>query len=133
MATEKVPENYECSLCEYTSSRLSLYTRHLSTQKHLKHSVKQILPNTACEISNKFVCDKCSKVYKDRSGLWRHSNKCNVKKDSVIIELLLKEMVEIKNNIIDVMKNNFDLQKQLEDIRRSIKTNSYISNKETSL
>jgi hypothetical protein len=39
----------------------------------------EILP----EICSKFMCQKCSKKYKDNSGLWRHKKKCLLEEEKL--------------------------------------------------
>jgi hypothetical protein len=63
-----------------------------------------------------YVCNKCQKVYKARSGLWYHEKKCNIDTslisvsesnnvtDNQMIMTLLKENNEIKNLVLDVCK-----------------------------
>jgi len=34
------------------------------------HTIKQ-------NLSNQYVCENCNKIYKDRTGLWKHNKKCN--------------------------------------------------------
>jgi hypothetical protein len=63
-----------------------------------------------------YVCNKCQKVYKARSGLWYHEKKCKIDTslisvsdsnnatDNQMIMTLLKENNEIKNLVLDVCK-----------------------------
>ena len=70
---QKVPTKFSCDLCDYFSSRRSQYERHLNTSKHLKMSnFNQMEPKSSSE----YICSNCDKVYKDRSGLWKHHKTC---------------------------------------------------------
>jgi len=64
------------------------------------------------------MCQNCSKIFNDRSGLWRHKQKCNQEKekddetqvpfgptDKELIMLLIKENSELKNLVIKVLEN----------------------------
>ena len=61
-----IHQKYQCNKCDYVCSKKHLWTQHLSTLKH-----KRQRPAT------KFVCKICGKIYKQRSGLWRHKKKCS--------------------------------------------------------
>ena len=136
---QKVPTNYCCILCDYNTSRVSQYERHLTTAKHVNrqkttffNSLELKVPDQLSGHScNKYVCNNCAREYKDRSGLWKHNKTCIVvtdidkneeivvdesqKKDKVI-ELLIKENTDFKNIILEFMKNSSDMQKQLIDV-----------------
>jgi hypothetical protein len=117
----KLCKKYSCFICDYETSRKSSFDNHLLSTKHQKstellHNGNQIMQNYA---TSKFACQNCNKEYKDKSGLWRHSKKCNnfsnysiktqiitnnqqndTNKDDLIIELLKqnKELIEIMKN-----------------------------------
>jgi hypothetical protein len=70
---------------------------------------------------SKFTCENCNKEYKDKSGLWRHSKKCNEQQNSnkspeVSQELILTiikqnselqhTIIEQNNTIIEMAKNS---------------------------
>jgi hypothetical protein len=79
MATKKCSKNiptFVCEICDYNCSKQSIFNKHLSTNKH-KNATKgniQAAPLT---------CEFCNKEYKNRTGLWRHKQKCkgNVKNE----------------------------------------------------
>jgi hypothetical protein len=48
---------YLCSKCNYTTISKAHYEKHISSSKH-----------------KEFSCDICNKIYKTRSGLWKHKN-----------------------------------------------------------
>jgi hypothetical protein len=72
------------------------------------------------KICSEFICQNCSKKYKDNSGLWRHKKKCNTNEPTVennnnqtseiqelkeFMKYLVKENTEMKTMIIEVIKN----------------------------
>ena len=110
-------EKYTCDLCDYSSSRYSQFMRHLATDKHQINE-----KSTFCQQSSTFVngfgSDKvcvCGKVYKERSGLWRHKQKCieqtnkqkiveqaiNITDKDELIMFLIKECTDYKNIITE--------------------------------
>ena len=123
---------YYCNICDYKCFTKYNYNRHLTTTKHLKSTNINMLSteNEQNEQVSNFECDICNKIYKERSGLWRHKQKCKIKeneKDKLIeklmkenkeiketnivnkkddmIEFLLKENKEIKELILEIVKN----------------------------
>ena len=65
-----------------------------------------------------YMCENCGKEYNDRTGLWRHNKKgnCMVNQNNTIIEkthdkneklieYLMKENKEIKEMILEIVKN----------------------------
>jgi hypothetical protein len=166
MATEstdlvpKVPSKYTCKMCDYNTSRCSQYERHLTTTKHLKRNeatemVQKVQHHIPGSVYNKYMCNNCSREYKDRSGLWKHSKTCTSSTQIVItpltetdekgtdeidtneietdemddkhayekdkvIDFLIKENAEFKNIVLEVMKNNSDLQKQNNEIQKQM-------------
>ena len=92
--------NYECSKCNYTTSKKSNYDKHLTTQKHK---------------SVPFQCMTCNKVYTSKSGLWKHTAQCTVVNKG-LCELLQKQEDYIKRQ--DEMLEH--IKKQQEQIKELI-------------
>jgi len=108
---------YVCELCDYSTSRNSQYKRHIETDKHKNNEQStgcQQLSTCVNNLGSKFVCD-CGKIYKERSGLWRHKKICPNKiispsieekaktitdKDELIM-FLIKECSDYKNLLIE--------------------------------
>lgn len=69
----KIPKNYLCENCNYSSCNLKDYKRHLLTAKHKRLTVsypkKEKIPiyNSICE---------CGKKYKHKQSLYNHKKKC---------------------------------------------------------
>ena len=109
--------NYICELCHYSTSRESQYKRHIDTNKHKdneKSTCCQQLSTGVNNLGSKFVCN-CGKIYKERSGLWRHKKICSTNtispsiqekaksiadKDELIM-FLIKECSDYKNLLIE--------------------------------
>ena len=133
MSIKKSQENrkiFECVICDYITCNKYDYEKHVYTIKH-KNNVLSIKSLNLSQKSQdkKFIC-LCNKQYKDSSGLWRHKQKCNVIKneefikneetdyevdnkiineneptDKELIMLLIKENSELKNMMMEVIKN----------------------------
>lgn len=127
MANEKVPkvqDVHECKTCDYTTSRLSQYERHLLTDKHIR------LTNTNQEPSKvpDFICSNCKQKYKHQSSLCKHRKSCMSKpntKSNVINDFedeMNKTETFDKNLLFELLKQNQELQRQL--IEMSLKNNS---------
>jgi hypothetical protein len=62
-------------------------------------------------------------VYKSRNGLWKHSKTCEPKElneNTEMITLFIKENSDFKNLILDMVKNNSDLQKQNQELQKQV-------------
>jgi len=96
-----------------------------------KHQLSTNLQHSSTEIAaNKFIC-KCGKSYKDRTGLWYHSKKCDVKPnifDTQILIDLLKQNQEFKEIIIQqnnkLNEQNSMLHEQNNKIINVLETNN---------
>ncbi len=132
----KAPKKYVCNLCDYATSRNSLYTRHITTRKHINNTNV----NQTHLLAHDFKCTNCNKHYKDRSGLWRHSQKCLPpemkpktkslfnKEEPTLVEALIKESMDFKNVILELVKSNADLQKQMLEVCKNGNTNNSHNN-----
>jgi hypothetical protein len=84
---------YDCTNCNFRTSNVKDWKRHLTTQKHLKISKK----------TENFFCSHCNKGYKFKSGLSRHSKTCHSSKNTQYennLEILLNKMIEENANTI---------------------------------
>lgn len=131
MKNTKKHQVYSCEKCEFECIRKPDWERHLVTAKHnkLMNVNDELIKNAPLHI-----CSICAKEYKSYVGLWKHKKKCKIVEDldntpneniilpppdnkdnAHIIELLIKENSEIKNIMLEVVRSNADLQKQLVD------------------
>ena len=79
--SSKSSKKYVCTECDYHSSRLSQYNRHLSTAKHqmiINGNANDNIDTT--KVAKSYMCD-CGKKYNYASGLSRHKTTCNFKQD----------------------------------------------------
>ena len=150
---QKSSNNYSCEFCDYNTSRLSQYNRHLLTSKHI--ILTQTNDSEPKSSKTNYTCD-CGKQYMHASSLWNHKQKCVVlpappiedhthSLDDIqlptiptnLIFELIKQNQEFKQLLIDQNKQlyekheeNIDLQKQLLDVVKDGKiiNNNTISN-----
>lgn len=94
---------YRCNSCDYTTSRLSNYRRHLMTPKH-----KMVTNGNMCEHVQGVVCPVCQKVYSHRSGLSRHRKNCiepSHNDTNRLLEELVQDQGVIKAKLEDLAKH----------------------------
>ena len=61
---------FYCDLCNYTCSKKSVFNNHLTTRKHQMATLGN-------EKMSLYTCNICNKEYTDRTGLWKHKQKCS--------------------------------------------------------
>ena len=138
MVTKKMPENADmflCEKCDFICSKKSNYAKHLLTSKH-KINYDE-LPNASEKILKKYKCE-CGKEYSHIQGLYTNKKQCNeqpldivepVINENNVIDLLINENKDFKNLILEMMKSNTDLQKQMLEVCKN--SNTTINNTKT--
>jgi hypothetical protein len=151
----KILHNYKCIVCDYNTSYIKDYNKHLLTNKHINRTCsKNIEHNNQQEIlqNNKnFKCNNCNKCYTARNSLWYHQKKCNVNNvviknnndidnsadmnltNKIITPLMYNELTNIVLDIVksnqELQKQNIELQKQMIDVCKNSQTiNNTINN-----
>ena len=74
---QKVAAKFECTSCDYCTSRKGNWKKHITTRKH------KILTNTdaiATKSSKIYECE-CGRLYSHRQSLFTHKKKCTRKKE----------------------------------------------------
>ena len=138
METKNAPkrdEKYSCKLCDYYTSKKGDYNRHLGT---LKHKWKQMETNGNQKRALENQCEVCNKIFKSRSGLWKHEKLCvkvtDANKDNLkdIIIDVVKENAEKMNLLINENKELRDQikqqNKQITDMIPKLGTNNNSNN-----
>jgi len=114
----KTSKFFCCEFCHYTTSRKYNLNFHLQSERH-KNNVNDNTNNVIlAKTSKKYGCKNCGKEYNDRAGLWRHNKKCNIenlstkdktaKNEINLVEYLMKENKEIKEMILEIVKNGIN-------------------------
>jgi hypothetical protein len=70
METEK-SSAFVCEKCNYSTTLIRDYEKHKNTKKHLL----KVTDNSVCNNNN--ICE-CGKEFSNRSGLWKHKQKCEL-------------------------------------------------------
>lgn len=106
---------YHCEKCAFVCTKKSDYERHLLTRKHFcQHHPEYnngkkyaILSVETPSKETRHNC-KCGKTYKERTGLWKHKQKCT------FIEPTEETTTNINNDlVIDLIKENKELKQML--------------------
>lgn len=122
MSTEKVHKGsnkFHCIACDYSTSRKSQYDRHLMTRKHITSTSSNKLGSEGSKINH--VCE-CGKVYKERSGLYKHKKKCNANN-------LLHETIDTSDtNVESLIEENRKLKQILMGIKNNMESTSNETN-----
>ena len=72
---------FKCNNCDYTCSKKQHFKQHIKTKKHSQCAVNNV-DNSVNKTETTFFCI-CGKQYRDRTGLWRHKQKCkNLEKEN---------------------------------------------------
>ena len=116
MATKNSENNvqeYMCEICDYKCKKKQHLTQHFNTIKH-KTLFGNIVSITTEHVKPITYDCACGKIYKDRTGLWKHRKKC---KDYIKYDNEKEEENLIISLIMEVMKNNNELQKQNDEFK----------------
>ena len=152
MATEKTPKIKQemlCENCDFMCSKKSDWERHILTNKH-KKAENGVISNTSNiknadfkENAEAFCCGICNHTYNSRTGLWRHKKKyangeCLQTKtqlmniDKINTDMMNIDTADLKCLILEVVKNNSELQKQNQEFQKQMlefcKKNNNINN-----
>ena len=113
----KKPQIFCCDLCDFISCNKKDFTRHVNTKKHIFNQMElngtnftSKKPQKGLKNPKPYQCN-CGKQYKDKSGLWKHTQKCEVElsikepTDKDLIMMLIKENSELKNVMMKVLEN----------------------------
>ena len=119
MSTVISPQKYKCEPCSITCAKKNEWTRHINTKKHKTNINDEIINKKSTD----FSC-VCGKTYKDRSGLWRHKNKCLLENqdENFIIDKPLtqnsSEVVHLTTLVINLLNNNEKIQNQHHEFQK---------------
>jgi hypothetical protein len=124
--TPKNAEKFECEICSFICCKESEWDRHILTPKHKNRTkLNGLEPKNA---GNIFTCQNCNKTYKARNSLWYHKQKC-LQLENKIIDSSSNEVVVLTNLVLELVKSNGDLQKQvLEVCKNGTNNNNSVNN-----
>jgi len=133
------PPKFTCDICDVITNNKKDYNKHLLTRKH--QNVYNCLQNGDKNPLTKYVCE-CGKKYNYRQSLYVHKKKCTnpiteagaaeaeaaagaaeAEAPIKVVDVLINENKDFKNLILELMKNNTDLQKQMLEVCKNSSTN----------
>jgi hypothetical protein len=116
---------YCCECCDFITCKLTDYSRHLLTQKHIRNQKNEKNEKNETKL---YVCENCNKEYCDKSGLWKHRKNCHSKDkhEKECGEEGEELDISTKQLILMLFKQNNELQQSL--IEMSKQTTSNINN-----
>ena len=117
---EKGQTKYYCTKCDFECFKKYSWDRHLNTFKHQNEINGDIFEGKKGEKGQKetFECKFCHKEYHQKRNLWRHNKICGENDNKIneitnyhnddsdkLIEYLMKENKEMKELILEIVKN----------------------------
>lgn len=126
MSTKKSPkisQIFNCETCDYKCSKNSEWTKHILTAKHKKSTDSTFINE---KIANSYCCENCGNTYKERTGLWRHSKKCqkslkSAESEPVKNNMQLQLTTDMSSNIImELLKQNHEFKELLVDQQKQL-------------
>ena len=115
---------YNCVYCDYNTSRKSSFAKHELTRKHTLRTISNVLEQENCK--NVYTCTICKKEYKARNSLWYHQKKCTpiVNPENIPTQTSNDEVKNLTSMVIELMKSNSELQKQMIEVCKTSSTNN---------
>ena len=116
MLTKKAPKSteiYICEDCDFKCSKRCYWDRHIITAKHMRLTDVNKSDQPDDDDQKTFDCTICSKVYKSRVGLWKHSKVCTEPiLHNIVYDCSSNEIKVLTNLVLEIVKSNTELQKQ---------------------
>ena len=119
--TQKIPKKNICEFCHYRTSNKKDYNKHLTTLKHI-NTINTITNNNLSPLVDKeYICE-CGKKYKHNASLFNHKKKCIVPSvtEETVLDSSLNEIKALTELVIELVKNNTELQKQNQDFQKQV-------------
>ena len=121
--TQKIPKKFKCECCYYITCNKKDYNKHLTTLKHI-HTINTITNNNLSPIFDKdYICE-CGKKYKHNASLFNHKKKCITppieEEEKTILDSSMNEFKALTELVIELVKNNTELQKQNQDFQKQV-------------
>ena len=132
MLTKKMPKNaqdFVCEDCDFKCNKKSNYNKHLCTTKHINANNAN---NNNANIKKDYKCNNCDLTLKHLSSLSRHKKKCllikqndlssieSINENIIIHDSSQNEIKVLTSLVLELVKSNTDLQKQMIDVCKNI-------------
>ena len=118
---EKNEKKFNCVLCDFKCSHSSDWTRHILTAKH-----KMVTNGNELSIPIISHICLCGATYKHSSGLSRHKKSCKA-----IVATTNNETTELKSLVLEMVKTNTELQKQILEVCKGSNNQTITNNNNT--
>jgi hypothetical protein len=117
---EKGQNEYVCNYCDYICCKKYNFERHILSTKHIKATESNMSATEKEQNEQKgakksdiksYCCENCGKLYTDRTGLWRHKQKCsnkiyeNKKLNELDKDDLIKTLIEQNAKLMSILEN----------------------------
>jgi hypothetical protein len=131
----KICFKFYCEKCDYGTSKKSSFKNHCESIKHKRHNLEHngnILATELCCLN--YICEKCDRKYRDRTGLWKHKKKCNAETDNNINEVINKDniinlLVTQNKELIELLKhgmiNNNNINNNINNSTTNIENKTF--------
>jgi hypothetical protein len=130
----KIAKRFGCEKCDYHCRKESDFKKHTSSLKH-KNGIQMELAGTA-KLADDVKCIRCNKQYKSASGLWKHNKICiklHEEPNTIILQNSPEEVKNLTSMVMELMKSNSELQKQMIEVCKNsninINSNNHSNNK----
>jgi hypothetical protein len=116
---------FYCNICDYRTSKKSSYDNHKLSAKHQKGIKANVLETFGNEIMpklchSKYSCEFCNKDFNNRSGLWKHKQKCLTERDFTNKDVNNKDIndksINEKDLIMMLINDNKDFKQLILDV-----------------
>lgn len=135
---------YYCKCCNFNSKNKTDFSRHEKTSKHISLSSNistNLINNTPQQSPSTpaaYICTNCNKEYKNRSGLWKHSQQCESTTKTDITETSPSppqpptQNATVSNEMIMcLIQQNKELQSTLIELAKEARTVNNTNNNTT--
>jgi hypothetical protein len=113
---KKMAKEYFCEKCDYKCFKKYNWDKHLTTSKHVSETSgnhEEMANGKKWQNTKLYSCQLCPKEFSNRSGLWKHKQKCNqeqkVEQDETKQETTKNEINFDKELIMMLIKQNAEL------------------------
>ena len=109
---------FSCEICNFKTGNKKDYIRHTNTAKHQKMGFYQQKSTDSIEKTPLVFQCTCGKIYRDRSGLWRHKKLCSeesilTSEDGTAYELGISNNNELFKTMMHLIEQNQEFKSLL--------------------
>ena len=107
-------KKYCCQPCDYFTDKIDHFNRHLQTIKHSQSCPETVSGQKGQKGAKhyEYSCDFCNKIYKTKSGLWKHNQVCKMKpeeNENTTIKQMMSMMIKQQDNHNRVLEKIVEL------------------------